>query len=86
MAGFISQETIDLVLNNTDIVSLIGEYTKLEPRGSDYWGCCPFHSEKTASFHVEPDKRFYYCFGCRAAGNSIKFIMEQEKLSYAESI
>lgn len=86
MAGFISQETIDLVLNNTDIVSLIGEYTKLESRGSDYWGCCPFHSEKTASFHVEPDKRFYYCFGCRAAGNSIKFIMEQEKLSYVESI
>ena len=86
MAGFISQETIDSVLNNTDIVSLIGEYTKLEPRGSDYWGCCPFHSEKTASFHVEPDKKFYYCFGCRAAGNSIKFVMEQEKLSYAESI
>ena len=44
MASFISKETIEAVQNATDIVSLIGEYTKLEPRGKDYWGCCPFHN------------------------------------------
>ena len=59
MATFISQETINAVQNSADIVSIIGEYTKLERRGSDWWGCCPFHNEKTASFHVEPDKKFY---------------------------
>lgn len=86
MASFISKETIEAVQNATDIVSLIGEYTKLEPRGKDYWGCCPFHNEKTPSFHIEPDKRFYYCFSCHAGGDVIKFIMEQEKLSYADTI
>ena len=47
MAGFISQETIDAVTNTVDIVGVISEYTKLEPRGNDFWGCCPFHGEKT---------------------------------------
>ena len=86
MTGFISKETIDAVQKNSDIVSIIGEYTKLEPRGNDWWGCCPFHGEKTPSFHVDAEKKFYYCFGCHAGGDVIKFIMEQEKLSYAEAI
>ena len=86
MATFISQETINAVQNSADIVSIIGEYTKLERRGSDWWGCCPFHNEKTASFHVEPDKKFYYCFGCHVGGDVIKFIMEQEKVSYSDAI
>ena len=86
MANFISQETINAIQNSADIVSIINEYTKLERRGSDWWGCCPFHNEKTASFHVEPDKKFYYCFGCHAGGDVIKFIMEQEKVSYTDAI
>ena len=86
MAGFISQETIDAVTNTVDIVGVISEYTKLEPRGNDFWGCCPFHHEKTPSFHVEPDKRFFYCFSCHAGGNVIKFLMEVEKISYTEAI
>lgn len=87
MAGYISQETIDAVQNTADIVSVIGEYTKLESKGyNDYWGCCPFHGEKTASFHVDSDKRFYHCFGCGASGSVIKFVMEQEKLSFPDSI
>lgn len=75
MAGRISKKTIEAVQTTADIVQIIGEYTKLEPRGSDWWGCCPFHGEKTASFHVEPDKRFYYCFGCHAGGDVIKFLL-----------
>ncbi len=86
MAGRISKKTIEAVQTTADIVQIIGEYTKLEPRGSDWWGCCPFHGEKTASFHVEPDKRFYYCFGCHAGGDVIKFLMEQEKLTYVQAI
>ena len=86
MAGRISQETIDAVIRNSDIVGIVGEYTRLQKRGNDWWGCCPFHNEKTASFHVEVDKRFYYCFGCHAGGDVIKFVMEMEKISYTEAI
>ncbi len=87
MAGLISRETIDAVERTSDIVAIIGEYTKLERRGSnDYWGCCPFHNEKTPSFHVDADKGFYYCFGCHAAGSVVKFIQEKEKLSFTDTI
>lgn len=87
MAGFISQETIDAVQNSSDIIAVIGEYTKLESKGNtDYWGCCPFHGEKTASFHVDSYKKFYHCFGCGAGGNVIKFIQEQEKLSFQDAV
>ncbi len=76
MAGYISNETIEQVLNTTDIVSVIGEYTRLERRsGNDWWGCCPFHGEKTASFHVDSDNKFFHCFGCHKGGNVISFIM-----------
>lgn len=86
MTGLISRETIDAVQKASDIVSVVGEYTKLERRGSDWWGCCPFHNEKTPSFHVDPDKKFYYCFGCHAGGDVIKFVMEMEKISYVDAI
>ena len=87
MAGFIAQETIDAVRNTTDIVSVVGDYTVLKSRGpNDFWGCCPFHGEKTPSFHVDADKKFYHCFGCHASGDVIKFVMEMEKLSYVEAI
>ena len=87
MAGaFISQESIDEVLNRADIVSLIGEYVPLTQKGNDWWGCCPFHNEKTPSFSVSPDKKFYYCFGCHAKGTAISFLMEMDKISYPEAI
>ena len=82
----ITIETIDAVNNHTDLVSLVENYTHLEKRGHDWWGCCPFHSEKTPSFHVIPDKKMYYCFGCGAGGSTIKFVMEMEKLSFTESV
>lgn len=86
MASFISKSSIDEVSGKTDIVGLVGEYVNLEQRGNDFWGCCPFHHEKTPSFSVSPDKKFYYCFGCHAAGNAFNFIMQMENVSYAESI
>ena len=87
MAGYISNETVDTIVNTIDIISLAGEYTKLEHRsGNDWWGCCPFHGEKTPSFHIDGDKKFYYCFGCHKGGNAINFIMEMEKLSYVDAV
>lgn len=87
MSGYIAQETIDLIHNTSDIVAVVGDYTKLTRKsGNDFWGCCPFHNEKTGSFHVDNDKKFYYCFGCHASGDVIKFLMEMEKLSYTEAI
>ena len=86
MAGYISKETIEEIQQKADVVSIISEYTKLVKRGTDYWGCCPFQHEKTPSFHVDPDKRFFYCFSCHAGGNVIKFLMEVEKISYTEAI
>ena len=87
MAGFISQETIEAVKNAADIVSVVGEYVKLDKRGVEYWGCCPFHGEKTPSFHVIPDRSAYYCFGCHAGDSSaIKFIQEMEKITFPEAV
>ncbi len=82
----ITTETIDAVNNQTDLVSLVEQYTHLEKRGYDWWGCCPFHGEKTPSFHVIPDKKMYHCFGCGVSGSTIKFIMEMEKLSFLEAV
>ncbi len=82
----ILDETIEAVNTTVDLVSLVEQYTHLERRGHDWWGCCPFHNEKTASFHVVPDKKMYYCFGCGAGGSTIKFFMEMEKLSFGEAV
>ncbi len=82
----ISQETKDAVLSAADMVSVVGEYVSLEQKGNMWWGCCPFHHEKTPSFSVTPDKKLYYCFGCHEGGDIIKFIMEMEKCRYPEAI
>jgi DNA primase len=84
--GRISGETLDAVNQRTDIVAIIGEYTRLERRGSDWWGCCPFHNEKSPSFHVVPDRKMYHCFGCGKGGGVINFIMEMEKLDFVEAV
>jgi len=84
--GRISAETIDEVNRRTDIVAVVGEYTRLERRGSDWWGCCPFHNEKTPSFHVIPDRGMYHCFGCGQGGGVVNFVMEMEKLTFVEAV
>lgn len=86
MASFITHESIDEVSDKTDIVRVVGEYVPLVQKGGDWWGCCPFHNEKTPSFSVSSSKKFYYCFGCHASGTVFNFIMNMEKLSYPESV
>jgi len=74
------------IRNATDIVEYIGMFVKLKKRGKNYVGLCPFHSEKTPSFNVSPDKAMYYCFGCSRGGDVVKFVMEWEKATYVEAI
>ena len=86
MAGFISQESIDEVAARTDIVQVISEYVPLTQRGNDFSGCCPFHHEKTPSFHVSADKKLYHCFGCGVGGTVFNFVMEMEKITFPAAI
>ncbi|MEC4813094.1 MAG: DNA primase [Scytonema sp. PMC 1069.18] len=79
-------DTIDEVKQRVDIYDVISEHVVLRKRGKDYVGLCPFHSEKTPSFTVSSTKQMYFCFGCQAGGNAIKFLMELEKRSFAEVV
>ncbi len=73
------------VLARTDLVAFIGQYVPLKKRGNDFVGLCPFHGEKTPSFHVHPDRGFYKCFGCGKGGDAISFLMERENLPFPEA-
>src|SRR5512143_1225553 len=74
------------VLAATDLVQLVGAVTGLKKAGNSWKGLCPFHGEKTPSFHVHPDKGFYYCFGCGAKGDAITFVRETERLEFPEAV
>lgn len=86
MAGFIPQSFIDDLLSRADIVDVVGACVTLRKTGKNYSGLCPFHQEKTPSFSVEPDKQFYYCFGCGKGGNAIGFVMDYENIEYPQAI
>lgn len=77
---------VERVSEQTDILRIVQGYVPLKRRGNRYWGCCPFHQEKTASFSILPDKGFFYCFGCHAGGNAFKFISLIENISYFDAI
>lgn len=80
------QELIDEIRTQNDIVSVISEYIALKPKGSSYFGLCPFHNESTPSFSVSADKQFYYCFGCGESGNVYSFIMRMENCDFPEAV
>ena len=77
---------LEEVLRRTDIVQLVGKRVKLIRRGQQFWGCCPFHKEKSPSFKVENARRTYKCFGCGKGGDAFKWLMETEGLSFPESV
>lgn len=81
-----SEEIIEEVRSRNDIVDVISGYVKLKKSGSNYFGLCPFHNEKSGSFSVSPIKQMYYCFGCGAGGNVITFIMEYENFTFIEAV
>jgi DNA primase len=82
----IPDAVIQRIAEKADILSIIGAYTNLTRRGANFWGLCPFHSEKTPSFSVRPDKGLYYCFGCHKGGSVFNFLMEAEKISFQEAV
>ncbi len=82
----IPKETVDKIFDAADIYDVVKDYVNLKRAGANYKGNCPFHDEKTPSFVVSPAKGIYKCFGCGAAGNSVKFVMEHEKVSFPEAL
>ena len=82
----IPQETVQKILDTARVEEVIGDFVTLRKRGADYWACCPFHNEKTPSFHIIPAKGQYYCFGCHKGGSALGFIMDYEHLSYVEAL
>lgn len=83
---YYSDELVEEVRQRNDIVDIISGYVNLKKRGGNYFGLCPFHNEKSASFSVSPGKQMYYCFGCGAGGNVFTFIMNYENYTFAEAI
>ena len=82
----IKKESIENLKNHLDVVDVVSQFLELKKSGANFKACCPFHGETTPSFVVSPSKQIYHCFGCGAGGDSIKFVMEYEKLSYPETI
>jgi DNA primase len=86
MAGRIPQAFLDDLLDRVDIVEVIDRRVKLKKTGKNYSARCPFHEERSPSFSVNPDKQFYYCFGCGAGGNALTFVMEYENLEFPQAV
>ncbi len=86
MTGRIPQAFLDDLLNRVDIVEVIDRRVKLKKSGKNYTARCPFHDEKTPSFSVNPEKQFYYCFGCGAGGNAIGFVMDYDNVDFPQAV
>ncbi|MBQ4476941.1 MAG: DNA primase, partial [Bacteroidales bacterium] len=82
----IDRNTIDRIMDAADIVEVVQDFVSLKKRGVNYFGCCPFHNEKTPSFIVSPSKGIYKCFGCGKAGNAVGFVMDHEQMTYPEAL
>lgn len=81
-----SEDVINEVFSENDIVDYVSQYVKLKKSGRDYSGLCPFHREKSPSFHVSQDKQLFHCFGCGASGNLVQFVMRIEGLDFVEAL
>ncbi len=82
---FLSDEKIEEIRAATDIVEVVGDYVRLKKRGAKFWGLCPFHSEKSPSFSVDPEHNLFYCFGCRKGGDVYTFVREIEGVGFFEA-
>ena len=80
------EELIEEIREKNDIVDVISSYVSLKKKGNSYFGLCPFHGEKTPSFHVSPDRQMYYCFGCGQGGNVYTFLMEYNRMTFTEAL
>lgn len=86
MSGRIPQAFIDDLIARSDVADVVGARINLKKTGKNYSALCPFHNEKSPSFSINPDKQFYYCFGCGASGNALTFLMEYDNLEFVEAV
>jgi len=82
----IPQETVNKILDTVKVEEVIGDFVTLKRQGANYLACCPFHNEKTPSFTVSPARGFYYCFGCKKGGTAVQFLMDHERMSFADAL
>ncbi len=86
MAARFPAAWLDELRQRSDIVQVVSGYVQLKRNGHRYWGLCPFHGEKTASFSVDAERQLYYCFGCKAGGSVIQFVMDMERMDFQEAV
>ena len=86
MAYRYPQAWMDELFSKIDFVSIVSGYVQLKRNGSNFYGLCPFHHEKTPSFYINSSLNLYYCFGCKAGGNAVQFIMEMEHLTFQQHL
>ena len=84
--GRIEDDDIRRVREATDLVQLVAETVVLKQKGRLFWGCCPFHNEKTPSFKIDPGTQLWHCFGCGKGGDVFGYVMEREKLEFPEAV
>lgn len=82
----IPESTIEEISDRASIVDIVSEYTELKRKGDKFWGCCPFHNEKTPSFSVTEEKNMFYCFGCQKGGSIFNFVMDIEHMNFVDSV
>ena len=86
MSGRLSDAWLEELRSRTSLEEVVSEYVPLKQKGRRYWGCCPFHNEKTPSFSVDTESQLYYCFGCHKGGTVIHFIMEMERMEFMDAV
>ena len=86
MAGGYDRDFLRLLTEKLNIVDVASSYMHLEKKGGTYWACCPFHHEKTASFHIDENRQFYHCFGCGVSGNVITLVREMENVDFGDAV
>ena len=82
----IPRDTVQKILDTAQVEEVVADFVSLRKRGAEWWGCCPFHNEKTPSFHVVPARGIYYCFGCHKGGSAVGFVMDHEHMSYPDAL
>ena len=85
MPGGFTQQHLDEIRSRVDIVEIVGQVVKLKRTGENWKGLCPFHTEKTPSFVVNPERQIFHCFGCGEGGDAITFLMKHERLGFMEA-
>ena len=85
MAGRLSDAWLDELRSRANLEEIVSEYVPLKQKGRRFWGCCPFHNEKTPSFSVDSEAQMYYCFGCHKGGNVFNFVMEMEHMEFMDA-